>query len=425
VPPAPDRHYTRTHRCRACGNSQLTSVLDLGMQALTGRFPGPDEPDPPIAPLELVICDTSRAPEACGLVQLAHTCDASLMYGATYGYRSSVTKMMVAHLQRTADQVLADAQVRPGDGVLEIGSNDGTMQKYLAGRGLRLVAMDPSAGKFASDYPEETTLLVNFFSAHALQAAVPGQKFKAVISLSMFYDLEEPLRFMQEIRDSLEPDGLWCFEQAYLPPTFTALCYDTICHEHLAYYGLQQIQWLAKNAGLKLIDVATNDVNGGSFRVYAARADSKRPANTAALNAAFALEDSLLLARTETWAVFAQRVREHRARVEDFFETAHKAGDMVLGLGASTKLNVVLQYAGVTPAWMPAIGERDPLKVGLRTPRTGIPIIFEEDARRQNPRYFFVGPWHFRDEIVAREKPFLDGGGKLVFPLPKFEFVTA
>ena len=394
------------------------------MQALTGRFPGPGEPDPPIAPLELMICDTTEAPEACGLVQLAHTCDAGLMYGTTYGYRSSVTKMMVAHLHRTADQVLADAEVKPGDGVLEIGSNDGTMQKYLAGRGLKLVAMDPSAGKFASNYPPETTLLVDFFSAGAVQAAVPGQTFKAVISLSMFYDLPEPLRFMQEIRDSLDPEGLWCFEQAYLPPTFTALCYDTICHEHLAYYGLHQIQWLAKRAGLKLLDVATNDVNGGSFRVYAARAESTRPANTAALNAAFALEDSLHLAKTETWAIFAQRVREHRARVEDFFETANKAGETVLGLGASTKLNVVLQYAGVTPTWMPAIGERDPLKVGLRTPRTNIPIISEDEARARNPKYFFVGPWHFREEIVQREKAFLDSGGSLVFSLPQFEIVS-
>ncbi len=394
------------------------------MQALTGRFPGPGEPDPPIAPLELVICDKTHAPDACGLVQLAHTCDASLMYGATYGYRSSVTQMMVAHLQRTADHVLAQAEVKPGDGVLEIGSNDGTMQKYLAGRGLKLVAMDPSAGKFAANYPLETTLLVDFFSARAVQTAVPGQTFKAVISLSMFYDLEEPLRFMEEIRDSLAPDGLWCFEQAYLPPTFTALCYDTICHEHLAYYGLHQIQWMAGRAGLKLIDVATNDVNGGSFRVYAARADSARAANTAALKAAFDLENDLKLGHTETWAAFAQRVREHRARVEDFFEAAHRAGDLVLGLGASTKLNVVLQYAGVTPAWMPAIGERDPLKVGLRTPRTGIPIISEVEARARKPKYFFVGPWHFREEIVQREKPYLDDGGSLVFSLPRFEIVS-
>lgn len=422
--PASKPIHTRIQRCRACGNSHLSEILDLGLQALTGRFPGPADSDPPIAPLQLLICDTTATPNACGLVQLAHSCEATEMYGVSYGYRSSITRTMVTHLHKTAQAILDLAKPQNGDGILEVGSNDGTLQKYLAGRGFELVAIDPSAAKFAHEYPDETRLIVDFFSKAAIESSGYTRKFRAIISIAMFYDLEEPLAFMKSVRELLEREGVWCSEQAYMPAMLDSLCYDTICHEHLTYLGVRQFEWMAQRAGLKLIDVRMNDINGGSFTIFACRDDSalaQSPSPTVAR--LLKSEQRRALQSPATWVHFRRRVHQHRARVRNFFEDVRAEGKSILGLGASTKGNVILQYAGITPELMTAIAERDPRKVGLRTPRTGIPIITEDEARRLNPDYLFVGPWHFRDEIVRRESEYLAGGGGMVFPLPRFEVV--
>lgn len=423
--PAVSVHYAKTVKCRVCGNSSLIPILDLGEQALTGRFPRQGEPDPPVAPLQLLICDTGAASDACGLVQMAHTCDLEQMYGASYGYRSSITKTMVNHLHATGNRMMSMAGLKPGDWVLEIGSNDGTMQHHLAGRGFNLVAIDPSAAKFAENYPKDSRLVVDFFSKKAVETVNQGNTFRAILSIAMFYDLDNPFAFMTEAKQLLAKDGVWCFEQSYLPALYRSLCYDTICHEHLCYYSLTQIEWMAKRCGLRLLDVDMNDINGGSFVVFVCHDDAPHVSKSARLAHVLAAEKRMNLGAVEKWHEFARNVRFHRARIRGFLEDARAAGDLVLGLGASTKGNVMLQYAGIDTTLMPAIGERDLRKVGMRAPRTNIPIISEDDARAMKPRNFVVFPWHFRDEIISRERAFLDGGGRLVFPLPRFEVVTA
>lgn len=421
----PDTLYTTTGRCRICGNAGLTPILDLGMQTLTGYFPQPGEPDPPVAPLQLMICDTGASPGACGLVQLGHTFALSRMYGGAHGYRSAINRTMVTHLHTIADRMRALAGLKPGDWVLEIGSNDGTVQKHLADRGLNLVAVDPSAGQFAENYPKDTRLVADFFSRASVENAAPGKTFRAILSMNMFYDLDNPFAVMREAKDLLAADGVWCFEQAYLPAMFEAMCYDTICHEHLCYYALSQMQWMTARAGLRLIDVEMSDINGGSFAAFVCHDAAPYASNTLKLERILAGESRMNLTGADKWRTFGRNVRHHRARIRGFFEDARARGELVLGLGASSKGNVILQYAGIDSSLMPAIAERDARKIGLRTPRTNIPIISEDEARAMNPRSFVVFPWHFHDEIVRREKAFLDKGGRLVFPLPQFEIVGA
>lgn len=419
----PDRLYTTTVKCRICGNSGLIPILDLGMQTLTSYFPRAGEPDPPVAPLRLMICDTGAAPDACGLVQMGHTYDLGRMYGGRSGYRSAINPTMVAHLHTIADRVRALAGLKPGDWVLEIGSNDGTVQKHMAGRGLNLVALDPSAAQFADGYPRETRLVPEFFARAAIEKAAPGAKFRAILSFNMFYDLDNPFAVMAEAKDLLAADGVWCFEQAYLPAMFEAMCYDTVSHEHLCYYALSQIEWMATRAGLRLIDVEMSDINGGSFSAFVCHDRAPYVSNTVKLERILAGERRMNLTSADKWQAFGRNVRHHRARIRGFFEDARARGELVLGLGASSKGNVILQYAGIDSDLMPAIAERDARKVGLRTPLTNIPIVSEDEARAMKPRNLFVFPWHFHDEIVRREKTFLEGGGRLVFPLPRFEVV--
>ncbi len=410
--------------CRACGNQGLRPILDLGPQALTGRFPFPEEADPPSGNVSLVICETGTSSDGCGLVQLSQFFEPSEMYGETYAYASSITATMRSHLAEIAGYVSGWAGLRPGDAVLDIGSNDGTLLSNFENQDLLLTGIDPSAGQYRDRYGPEVTLEVDFFSAEAANRIRPNVQFKAITSVAMLYDINALLEFMTDIRNLLASDGIWFTEQSHAGVMFDQLCYDSICHEHVTYLTLKILMDLGRQAGLKAIDTRSNTINGGSFSILFARDDSNYHPNNVALNRLLESEDQLGLASVDTWAQFRERVTSHREELRNYLLKAHEDGRKVLGYGASTKGNVLLQYCGITPDLMPAIAERDPRKFGRRTPGTNIPIISESEARELNPDVFVVFPWHFRDEIIRRERSFLDSGGTLLFPLPEFTLVT-
>jgi len=404
--------------CRICGNRHLEKVLDLGRQALTGRFPWPDEPDPLSGPLELVLC-SGEPRTCCGLLQLRHSFPLEEMYGATYGYRSSNNVTMVNHLRRKVARLVALASPQPGQAVLDIGSNDGTLLKLYHGLGLRRFGMDPSSARYAAEYPPDATLLVDFFSAEKLRPYLGEAQVQIVTSIAMLYDLEAPLDFMEEVRSLLAPDGVWEFEQSYMPLMLERLAYDTVCHEHLNYFGLRQIQWMTERVGLKILDVEVSHINGASFSVIAARREAPYPAATARVEALLAHERLACLHSPGPYQEFARRVREHRDGLRDFLEEARHAGRKIFGYGASTKGNVIIQYCGLTEAELLLIAEKYAPKFGHVTPGSRIPIVSEAEARARRPDGFLVLPWYYREEIVEREAEFMAGGGTLVFPLPE------
>jgi len=241
----------------------------------------------------------------------------------------------------------------------------------------------------------------------------------------MFYDLEDPLAFVRDIAAVLAPNGVWYFEQSYLLTMLTQNAYDTICHEHLEYYALRQIQWMMKRCGLRVIDVRLNDVNGGSFSVTACHEGSAHQANTAALEKVEAGERAAKLDELAPYQAFATRVAAHRDALIALIADIKSQGKTVLGYGASTKGNVILQYCGFTTDDIPAIAEVNPDKFGAFTPGTHIPIISEADAHARKPDYLLVMPWHFRENLIGREAAYLKGGGKMIFPLPEISIASA
>jgi hypothetical protein len=395
-------------------------VLHLGTQALTGVFP--DRVDEPIThgPLELVVCPES------GLLQLHHSYDLAEMYGLNYGYRSGLNRSMVEHLEQKvhgleAQLARAGHRLSPADIVLDIGSNDATLLKSYRTPALRRLGIDPTGVKFHEFYPADIALVPEFFSAAAYRSVFGAEPARLVTSIAMFYDLEDPLAFMREVASVLAPDGLWHFEQSYMPAMLEATAYDTVCHEHLEYYALRQIQWMAERAGLVIVDVDRNAVNGGSFAVTVARADGVyRPSEEGAarVDALLREEEALGLGTEAPYHAFAERVFRHRDELQSLVHELTRAGKTVYGYGASTKGNVLLQFCGFTPAEIPAIAEVNPFKFGRFTPGSHIPIISEAEARARRPDYFLVLPWHFRPGILARERQYLADGGRLIFPLP-------
>ena len=417
--------YQEIARCRICGNRDLVPILSLGTQALTGVFPRTKKRKVTAGPLDLVKCREDRKGEHCGLLQLKQTYDKKEMYGGGYGYRSGLNRAMVEHLRGLVKSILKRVSLAPGDLVVDIGSNDSTLlQAFPAGkRGPVLVGIDPSAKELKEFYPAHIRLIPEFFSAETLRRRCGGKKARVVTSIAMFYDLDSPMDFMRQVVEVLADDGLWVMEQSYLLSMIKATAYDTICHEHLEYYALKQIDWMARRVGLKIVDVGLNDANGGSFFVMLAKSGSRFRENAALVRKLISSERRSGFGKTAAYRRFKKKVFEHRKALSAFLEKARRRGEKTLGYGASTKGNVLLQFCGLTARDIPAIAEVNERKFGCFTPGTKIPIVSEREARAARPDYFLVLPWHFKAGIVAREREYLQAGGRLVFPLPSLHVV--
>lgn len=412
--------YTQIGECRICKNSNLVSILHLGDQFLTGIFPRSRDEPITCGPIELVKCHGN---DGCGLVQLHHSYDLSEMYGSNYGYRSGLNQSMVTHLQAKVRQLLAKFPPAHGDLVLDIGSNDGTLLGFYPTH-LLSVGMDPTAVKFREFYRPHIKVITDFFSADAFAANFGDQKARIITSISMFYDLEDPISFVEQIARVLDADGIWHFEQSHMLAMLAKNAYDTVCHEHLEYYGLHQIQWMMERCGLKIVNVELNDVNGGSFAVTAAKSDSSHPVNSVAISQLLEAERSEQLGTLAPYEAFSRRVFEHRDKLRAMLDKLKREGSLILGYGASTKGNVILQFCGITKLELPCIAEVNPDKFGCFTPGTHIPIIPEKEAHAMNPDYLLVMPWHFEANLVQREATYLDRGGKMFFPLPDLHIIS-
>jgi hypothetical protein len=326
---------------------------------------------------------------------------------------------MVAHLHRKVERISHRIELESGDLVIDIGSNDATTLKAYPQAGLKRVGIDPTAAKFAEFYPADIEYVADFFTAASYQAKLGTAKARVITSFSMLYDLERPVEFAQAISDCLADDGIWVFEQSYMPTMVEMNAYDTVCHEHLEYYCLKQIKWMLDAVGLNIVDVEFNDVNGGSFSVTAAR--SERPGSAKLVDDLLAAERDKGYEGLVPLREFAARVARLRDELKAFVDDARRAGKTVMALGASTKGNVILQYCGFTSADISAVGEVNADKFGAYTPGTWIPIIPETDVVAAAPDYAIVLPWHFRQFFLA--SPLLRKLD-LVFPLPELEVVA-
>jgi len=403
--------------CRISGSKNLVSILNLGIQKLTGVFPSSTDEPLTEGPLELVWCPDS------GLVQMRHSYDLGEMYGVNYGYRSGLNASMVEHLTQKVQYLQRLISLAADDVVLDIGSNDATTLKAYTVAGLKRIGVDPTGIKFREYYSDGVELIPDFFSAASFRKIYGDKKPKIITSISMFYDLEDPGQFVRDVAEVLSKDGIWHFEQSYMPSMLRTNSYDTICHEHIEYYSLRPVVQLLATCGMKVVDVQMNSVNGGSFAVSAAHADAPMRVNHSIINWLLEQEDRMGLNTPRPFRQFEERVFEHRISLLNLIQTLNADGKTICGYGASTKGNVLLQFCGLGPDEIPCIAEVNPDKFGKFTPGTHIPIISEAEARARQPDYFLVMPWHFKSNILQRERAYLQNGGKIIFPLPEIEIV--
>ena len=397
--------------CRLCKSSNLQVVVNLGDQALTGVFPKSKSDDITSGPLRLVWC------HECSLLQLEHSYPLDEMYGANYGYRSGLNKIMVEHLSSKVSFLCQNVELETRDSVLDIGSNDATLLKAYKIEGIKRIGIDPTGKKFASHYSNDIKLIADFFSADEF----PNEKFKIITSISMFYDLENPQKFVSDIAQVLHKDGIWHFEQSYMPSMLRQNSYDTICHEHLEYYALTPVKKMLDACDLKIIDVKMNSVNGGSFAITACHQNANFEANNSVIQWMLEWEDKSKFNSPLPFLDFEKRIFDHRLSLQTLIHKINEEGKIIHCYGASTKGNVLLQFCGFNEDNISHVAEINPDKFGCFTPGTSIPIISAEESEKMSPDYYLVLPWHFRDGIIRNEKQFLEKGGRFIFPFPEIE----
>ena len=408
--------YTEISKCRISGSKNLVTVLSLGSQYLTGVFPKTAEEVVTQGPLDLVWCPDS------GLLQMKQSYSLDEMYGDNYGYRSGLNASMVRHLTNKIHTLERLVKLSDDDLVIDIGSNDATSLKAYSGKH-RKVGIDPTGLKFKEFYTEEISLIPTFFSAEAFKKEFPNEKAKIITSIAMFYDLEKPMDFVKDIEKCLADDGIWHFEQSYMPSMLRTTSYDTICHEHLEFYSFKVVKNLLEVCGMRVVDVQMNAINGGSFAISACKKDAPYKSNTPVINWMIQQEDDMGLDTPKPYRDFEERVFKHRKNLVDLIEALVADGKTILGYGASTKGNVLLQFCNFTTKQIPFIAEVNEEKFGSFTPGTHIPIISEKEAKAMKPDYFLVLPWHFKNSILEREREYIENGGKFIFPLPEIEIV--
>jgi len=401
--------------CRICGSHDLKGVISLGEQYITSRFPEYGDFTTPKTPIDLCVC------KQCRLLQLLQTTFSSELYEYEYGYRSGISNTMREHLKNYQLEILSIANLQDGDSIVDIGSNDSTMLQYYSNK-VKRIGVDPT-GKQFKEYYGDVELIPNYFTFENFTNVYGDLKCKIVSSISMFYDLPDPVQFAKDIYSILQDDGIWTCEQSYMPTMLKTNSIDTICHEHLEYYSLHQIKEIADRANLKIIDVKFNNCNGGSFRVYFAKKTSTlHNENVDLINKILNEEISIGLLEDDVFEKFMSNCDVEIKRLRDFVDAVNKNGKKIYVYGASTKGNCLLQYANLGENDMKYAVERNPRKIGKMT-NTGIEIISEETMRENPPDFLLVLPWHFREEILVREKEFMDAGGQFVFPFPNFEII--
>jgi hypothetical protein len=412
--------FYKIEKCRVCGNEHLITVLDLGDQYLSGIFPKTIDFGMYRGPLALVKCDERKG--GCGHVQLEHTFDLPTMYGDEYGYRSGLNGSMIRHLREKAEKIKGDTNLESGDIVVDIAGNDGTFLGFFP-PDLQLMSIDPTSKKFKDYIPEHVNYIADFFSSDTYRNRFGKQKAKVVTSFSMFYDLEDPCEFARQVHEVLDAEGIWVLEQSYMPEMLRQNSFDTVCHEHLSYYGMRQIKYIMDKAGFKIVDFEFNAVNGGSISIVVTPTiNSLRKECTTKLTGVIAREIEEKLDTTEPWDAFAERINDCKDQFWKIMDFYKSNGAKICCLGASTKGNVTLQTWEIGPDDVEAIGDVNPDKDGSFTPGTWIPIKDEEDIMMNEYDLHIVLPWHFREFFLKNPK---FKGKRFLFPLPEPEVVIA
>jgi hypothetical protein len=396
-------------------NKELFSLGELYVSSFLppGQEPGPKHE------LKLVMNDH------IGAARLETTMAVNNLFGK-YWYLSGTNESMKRDLKDIVDSILPLLHGKGNKVWCDIACNDGTLLSYVP-RSFARIGVDPAEDRIADKAIDHCDIHIqNYFSASGYKGFAP--KADVVTTVAMFYDLEDPDQFCKDVYEVMDDEGLWVIQLSYTPLMVRQLAFDNILSEHVYYHTYQSMFQVLSNNGFDIVDVQLNNVNGGSMRLFVKKdvADrSKFGCQTHRDVCDMRIRQTWLHEKTNPidWQLFFKNILWLKTQVMDFITTEKKKGKSIMGYGASTKGNTLLQWFGLDSTMIDAIAEKQEAKWGLRTVGSDIPIISEEEMRERNPDYLLILPWHFVSEFMEREKDWHNKGGKWIVPCPKFEVV--
>ena len=404
----------RIKQCRNCKSKKLITLFSLGNLCFTGKFSSLND-NIKKKPVTVVLC------KSCELVQLAHNYDLKYLYGPDYGYRTGINRTMTDHVKKITQTLAKKTSLKKNDLVLDIASNDGTLLNSYK-KNIIKFGVDPILNKYKKNYKNIRYSISGFFSASKVKEKTK-KKFKIISALSVFYDLLNPNKFLRDVKTLLLPEGVFLLEFADLASIIKYKMFDTICHEHLEYYSSKVIINLVKKNDLRVFDIKQNFINGSSKQYYICHKNSKIKSKSKIINKTLRSESKLKLNTVKTFKEFIQKINFLKTQLNNKIKYIRRNNQSIHCYGASTKGNVLLQYFNIDNKKISFAAERNKNKYGLVTPGSKIKIISEENSRKMKPDYYLVLPWHFKKEILKREKNTLRTGTKFIFPLPNFEII--
>lgn len=397
----------KVNKCLLCSNKNLKKIFYLGNFFVSNFVKKNNISKGNIkCPLDLLYCSN------CTLIQLSHIAPQELMYRRHYWYKSGVTKTMREALREIYTSSLKHIKLNESDTVLDIGANDGTLLKYYNKKFIT-IGCEPAKNLIKSLKKNCKFVINNFWSNKNLQKIIKKNKInkpKIITAIGMFYDLENPNKFIKDAALSLHDDGIFIAQLMCLKSMIDKNDIGNICHEHIEFYSLKSLKFLFENNGFEIFKIEENNINGGSYRIFCRKFKK----------GSIKLKKENIIGMMKK---FVKRVKKNKLETVKFIKNQKKNNKQIYLYGASTKGNTLLQYYGLNRSIIPYASERSPEKWGKYTIGSGIKIISEKEARKRNPDYFLVTPWGFINEFKKRESKWLKKGGKFIVPFPKLRII--
>ena len=398
----------KIRKCRLCHYKKLTQIYNFGNHYVSNFVRKKNIKKGVKAPLNLVYCKN------CQLLQLEHSAPQELMYRKFYWYRSGVTSTMKVALKDIFLNIKKMSIMKKGDTILDIGANDGTLLKYFKNEGFTTIGCEPAKNLTKELIQNSKFVINNFWDFKYLNNILKKNKLKkpkVITAIGMFYDLEDPSKFISDAAKSLDDNGVFIAQLMCLDSMIKKNDLGNICHEHLEFYSYPSLKYLFEKNGLKIMKIEENEINGGSYRIFCKKNIKK----------SITYKEKTSLADIKR---FIKRVKKNKKACINFLKRSKIEKKKVFIYGASTKGNTLLQYYGINSNVITYASERSPEKWGKYTIGTGLKIISEDYARTLNPDYFFVMPYAFIKEFIKREKNWIKRGGKFILPYPNFKIIN-
>lgn len=400
--------------CLFCREPLHASVVDLGKSPLCETFLEARQlrEMEPFYPLHVFVCTD------CWLVQLPEHVTPEGIF-TDYPYFSSYSDSWLDHARRYVNAVVDRFGLDDTSQVVELGSNDGYLLRFVIERGIPALGVEPAPNVAAAAEAAGVPTEVAFFGRDCARRLVErGQQADLVAGANVMAQVPDPNDFLAGIALLLKPDGVCTIEFPHLVNLVEHNQFDTIYQEHFFYFSLSVVQRMFATHGLRVFDVEELPTHGGSLRIYATHQGSARHVPSQAVDDLLKREAALGVETLAYYANFAENVMCAKRRLLRFLIDARDRGESVVGYGAPGKGNTLLNYCGIRTDLLAWTVDRNPRKQGRYTPGTHIPICHPDRIAQERPDIVLILPWNLEREIAGQLSYIAEWGGRLAVPIP-------